>query len=249
MKTSQTRIALLLIAALVLSGCRMNAVNRLVNGGGSSLPTGTQPPVPTPIPTNIPTSTPVPTATATLTPTPNPSAVGLPTETSGTDALDFVAAMCKADWFTEGGSLPCPGNENNSNGGFVLSLPGGQQDLPSGYPVLLMYPPQQTYDTIFSKYPAFKVQKGDRFRAVLECRLHSFCDVEFGLNYYNPGSNATTGIAHWPYRFTDNPITVDYSLDGLAGLTVQLGLSLRASGPAIDAYGVWVLPHIYRPAP
>lgn len=247
MKSPQIKIAVILFSAFLLSGCGLRFANRLVNGGSTGQPSFTQSP-PTPIPTNIPTATPAPTATATLTPTPNPGAVGLPAEPSGSDPLDFVDTMCKADWFTEAGSLPCPGNENNSSGSFVLGLPGDQQALPSGYPVLLMYPPQVGNDTIFGKYPAFAVQKGDRFRAVLACRLHSFCDVEFALDYYD-ASGGKSGLAHWAYRFTDNPLVIDYPLDGIAGMTVQFSLSLRAAGPNLDAYGVWILPHIYRPAP
>ena len=251
MKPSQTKIALVvlvLFVALFLTGCRMQLGRRLLNGGvapSSTLPTEVPP---TQVPTVPPTSTPIPTATATLAPTLDPAAAGLPAEASGTNVLDFVASMCKADWFTESGALPCPGSESNSNAGFVLQLPGNQQNLPASYPVLLMYPPQIANDTIFSKYPAFAVQKGDRFRAVLACRQHSFCDVDFGLGYF-VASGGQSGIAHWPYRFTEDPIVIDYPLDGLAGLKVQFSLSLRAAGPSIDAYGVWILPHIYRPAP
>ncbi len=247
MKSSQIKIALVMLFALLLTSCRMQLGNRLLNGGAQASGAATALP-PTAVPTAAPTNTPIPTATATLAPTPDPAAVGLPAEKPGTDGLDFVASMCKAQWFSEGGSLPCPGNQNESNGGFALQLPGDQQNLPSSYPVLLMYPPQATHDTIFSKYPAFTVQKGDRFRAVLTCRLHSFCDVDFGLGYYI-GNGGLGGIAHWPYRFTDDPLVIDYPLDGLAGLTLQFSLSLRAAGPSVDAYGVWILPHVYRPAP
>ena len=248
MKTSHTKVALCFLAlGFLLTGCRMQVADRLLNGGGQAVPPSPQI-VPTEIPTIVPTRTAVPTATTTLIPTPNPASVGLPVERSGSDPLDFVASMCKADWFTEAGSLPCPGDENNSSGGFVLRLPGDQQGLPPAYPVLLMYPPQAGFSTIFSKYPAFPVKKGDRFRTVLECRLHSFCDVDFALDYY-AANGAKSGIAHWLYRFTDDPLVIDYSLDGLAGLTVQFGLSLRAAGPNLDASGVWILPHIYRPAP
>jgi len=160
--------------------------------------------------------------------------------------LDFVTTMCKADWFARSGALPCPGDESNSNAGFVMRRPGDKQGLPPDFPVLLMYPPQDNYETIFSKYPAFTVQKGDRFRGVLACRAHSFCDVEFSLEYYS--SKGSSGVAHWPYRFTDAPIVVDYPLDGMAGLTVQFGLSVRGVGNRLDAYGVWLMPHIYRPA-
>ncbi len=245
-KKMQKKLTFIVVLSLLLTGCRMQVANRLVNGGSPSVPSDTQAP-PTVVPAEVPTNTPIPSPTATLVPTPDPAAVGLPAESSGTDAFDFVATMCKAEWFTRGGALPCPGDEADPNAGFVLSLPADRQDLPPGYPVLLMYPPQQSFDTIFSKYPIFTVQKGDRFRAVLACRLHSFCDVEFAIDYYD-ANGGKSGIAHWPYRFTAAPVVIDYPLDGIAGLTVQFSLSLRAAGPNLDAYGVWIFPHIYRPA-
>jgi hypothetical protein len=182
----------------------------------------------------------------TLAPTPDPATVGLPTEAPGTNALDFVSTMCKAEWFTKAGSLPCPGDENKSDAGFVEGLPGEVQGLSQDAPILLMYPSQDRNETIFGKYPAFSVKKGDRFRAVLACRAHTFCDVEFSLDYST--ANGSAHVATWPYQFTDEPIVVDYPLDGLAGLDAQFSLSVRGIGNRIDAYGVWLFPHIYRPA-
>jgi len=195
----------------------------------------------------VPTNTPVPTATMTLAPTPNPADVGLPTEAPGTDVLDFTMTLCQAQWFTRTSTLSCPGEENNSSPGFVEALPGDRQGLETNFPIVLMYPPQDSSETIYGKYPSFTVQKGDRFRAVLACRLHSFCDVDFGLGYYSTAGQ--TGLLHWPHRFTDSPIVVDYPLDGFAGRSVQFSLSLRGVGNRVDAYGIWLLPHIYRPAP
>jgi hypothetical protein len=240
-------IALMLLASILLSGCGLRFGRGLAGGGaGGNIDLGT--PVPATItPTDSPTDTPVPTTTPTLIPTPDIAAVGLPTEAPSSDALDFVASMCKAEWFTRGGDVPCPGDPNNADGGFVVELPGPEQGLSLQFPVLVTYPPQDNYETIFSKYPAFTVQKGDRFRTVLECRLHTFCDVEFSLDFYGPSGSGR--VAHWPYRFTDTPVVVDYSLDGLAGQTVQFGLSLRGVGSRLDAYGAWLFPHIYRSAP
>src|SRR5512143_3345268 len=238
-------IALVLLASILLTGCSMG--RRFLgggSGGGNNLPFET-PSAPTATPTDAPTNTPVPTATLTPVPTPNPESVGLPSELAGTDAFDFVANMCKATWFTRGNTLPCPGDPNSPDAGFVVQLPGNQQGLAPEFPVLVMYPSQDNYETIFSKYPAFTVQKGDRFRAVLACRLHTFCDVEFSLEFY--GASGSARVARWPYRFTDEPIVVDYSLDGLAGQTVQFGLSVRGVGGRLDAYGAWLFPHIYRP--
>ncbi|HEX8990619.1 MAG TPA: hypothetical protein VF784_02980 [Anaerolineales bacterium] len=235
----------LALSGLLLAGCRMQLANRLANGSNPGSTAGAQI-TPTDLPTVAPTSTLAPSPTATFTPTPDLAAVGLPTEAAGTDAFDFVATMCQAQWFTRSGSLPCPGDESKTDPGFVISLPGDRQGLAPGFPVLLMYPPQDTYETIFSKYPAFTVQKGDRFRAVLECRAHSFCDVEFALEYYGP--NGKAGLGQWPHLFSDDPVVLDLPLDGIAGLKVQFGLSVRGLGNRIDAYGVWLFPHVFRPS-
>lgn len=237
-------LVLAILSSVLLSACGLGFARRFGSGGPRFRP---QTPAPaTQTPTEAPTNTPIPTATMTLTPTPDPAAAGLPTEVPGTNALDFVSTMCRAEWSTKAGTLPCPGDETKPDAGFVQPLPGETQGLPAGSPVLLMYPSQDRYETIFGKYPPFTVKKGDRFRAVLACRAHTFCDVEFSLDYFS--GNGSARVATWQYRFTDEPIVVDYPLDGLAGLSVQFSLSVRGIGNRIDAYGVWLFPHIYHPA-
>ena len=232
-----------LLLGLFLVGCSPKASqpsNELATPTASITETATQQPS---------TQTPVPSATAsaTLQPTPDFSLIGLPTEKEGTLAFDFVGQMCDAQWFTRGQQLTCPGNDNRSTAGYVMQLDGESQGLPSNMNILLAYTPQEKYQTISSQYPSFTVQKGDRFRTVLACRAHSFCDVEFVLNFSINGGSA--GLTHWHYLFTDKPVVVDYSLDALAGKTVQFDLAVRAGGNPSDAYAVWIAPHIYRPAP
>jgi hypothetical protein len=89
--------------------------------------------------------------------------------------------------------------------------------------------------------------EGDRFRAVLACKEHTFCDVEFVLNFSNEEGSA--GLKNWRYLFAEEPLVVDYPLDALAGETVQFHLNVRARGNPVEAYAVWIAPHIYRPAP
>src|SRR5512135_3680624 len=129
-------IALLLLASILLSGCGLGFGRRFAGGGGAgaNVPAGTQAP-PTITSTPLPTDTPVPTATLTPVPTADLGAVGLPTEGPSADALDFVETMCKAQWFTRGADLPCPGDPNNANGGFVIQLPGPDQGLSPEFPV------------------------------------------------------------------------------------------------------------------
>ena len=191
------------------------------------------------------TATPIPTATITPSPTPDLGLVGLPTEEKGTQVFDFVEKMCVAQWSNRGLDLPCPGNGTQSSAGYVMQLDGKAQGLPSNMNILLAYTPQEKYETISGKYPAFTVQKGDRFRTVLACKEHTFCDVDFVLNFSNEKGSA--GLTHWRYIFTDKPIVVDYPLDAIAGETVQFTLAVRTSGNPVEAYAVWIAPHIYRP--
>ena len=237
----QKKIFYFLLFGMFLIGCAPAAsapTNELV--APTALATETDTPLP-------PTQTPAPTATATLVPTPDFTLVGLPAEQTDTSTFDFVAQMCNAQWFTRGQQLPCPGNESQKDLGYILRLDGEVQELPSNLGILLTYPPQLNFGTISSKYPSFTVSKGDRFRVVLACRVHSFCDVEFDLGYFD--DHGHTGLKHWRYIFADSPVVVDYPLDSIAGKAVQFDLAVLAKGYRSDAYAVWIAPHIYRPVP
>lgn len=242
----QRKLIPILVVGLFLGGCRMQRANRLLSGDKSSAGLVTPAVSPTDIATARPTGTPAPTATVTPTPTPDLSLIGLPSEQARTTAFDFVSEMCNAQWFTKAGDLPCPGNEAQADAGYIMQLNGAVQNLPSNIDLLLMFPPRTNVETISSKYPPFKVEKGDRFRAVLGCRAHTFCDVEFILDYFD--GHGHTGLTHWHYLFTDQPLVIDYSLDGLAGKTVQFDLAVRAGGNRLDASAVWIAPHVYRPS-
>jgi hypothetical protein len=239
----QKKFLSLLLIGFLLAGCSPTA-NQTTKALG--LPTATaeatltqQPPTATAVPS--------PTATATSVPTPDFSLVGLPSEKEGELVFDFVEQMCEADWSTRGQDLPCPGRDTQSSAGYVMQIDGATQGLPSNMNILMAYTPQEKYETIYGKYPAVTVQEGDRFRAVLDCREHSFCDVEFVLNFSD--ERGTAGLKNWRYIFTDEPLVIDYPLGALAGQNVQFTLAVRARGNPVEAYAVWIAPHIYRPAP
>ncbi len=236
------KILTFLFLGLFVAGCAPTAraatrTNELVTPITSATATATQP---------ASTATPISTATITPSPTPDLSLIGLPTEENGTKVFDFVAKMCEAQWSNRGLDLPCPGNDTQSSAGYVMQLDAKDQNLPSNMNILLAYTPQEKYETISGKYPAFTVQKGDRFRAVLDCKAHTFCDVDFVLSFSN--EKGTAGLTHWPHMFTDKPVVIDYSLDALAGQTVQLTLAVHSRANPVEAYAVWIEPHIYRPA-
>lgn len=229
------------LITLFLSGC-VPAINKSSNETATPIASVTETATPQP-----PTRTPVPSATATVSPTPDFSLVGLPVEQVSNLAFDFVSQMCDARWSTRGQQLACPGDESEKNTGYVMRLAAEAQGLSSNLSVLLVYPPQINYETISSKYPSFTVKKGDRFRAVLTCRAHTSCDVEFVLDYFD--DHGHTGLKQWRYIFTDSPLVIDYPLDAIAGITVQFDLAVHGIGNRTDASAVWIAPHIYRPVP
>jgi hypothetical protein len=235
----QRKLLFLLLISLALSGCGPRSTPEPATPTATMTDTATQPP---------PTETPLPTLTATVTPTSTPdfSVVGLPGEPSTSIAFDFVEQMCQAQWFTQVGDLPCPGGRAQTETGFVMKLDADIQGLPANIGLLLTFPPASGDKTISSKYPAFLVKKGDRFRAVLACRAHTFCDAEFILSAFE--DKGQTRLTHWHYLFADPPVVVDYPLDNIAGKTVQLDLSVQSKGNQAEANAVWIAPHIYRPS-
>ena len=237
----QNKIFSFLLIGLFLSGC-VPAINKSSNETVTPIASVTEAATQKP-----PTRTPVPVVPATLSPTPDFSLVGLPTEQAGMVAFDFVVQMCDAQWFSRGQQLPCPGNDAQKNTGYVMHLSGEDQGLTSNVNILLTYPPQINFETISSKYPSFTVMKGDRIRAVLTCRAHTSCDVEFVLDYFD--DHGHTGLKQWRYIFTDSPVVIDYPLDAIAGKTVQFDLAVHGIGNPTDASTVWIAPHIYRPVP
>ena len=237
------RLLFALLFGLFLAGCQMRFGGPRTGGvptGSFLTPTSTAD-----LPTEAPSPTLAPPPTITPTARPDLSVIGLPTEAVGTTAYDFASDLCSAEWYNNNASVPCNGQDSASTSGYVAQLDGSTQGLPPSIGLLLMYPPQGSSDTLSGKYPPFAVQKGDRFRAVLACRGKYFCDVEFGLDYYD--ANGHTGLKHWSYLFANPPLVVDYPLDGIAGLTVQFTLSVRRHGVGQQAYSVWIAPHIYRP--
>ena len=235
------RIVLFLIISLLLSSCGLpaTATNEPV------IPTMELTSTSIPLPPSTPT--PVPALTATIVPTPDLGVLGWLGESAGTTAYDFVDQVCAAQWYTRGESLPCPGDVSQADHGYVMRFDGETQGVSSGFPTLSTFPPLVHYSAISSTYPAFTVQRRDRFRAVLACQAHSYCDVEFVLSYFH--GHSQIDLKRWYYLFSDAPIVVDYALDNLAGSTVQFDLEVVGQVKRSDANAVWVAPHIYRPAP
>lgn len=161
-------------------------------------------------------------------------------------AYSFVENYCQANWENKNGTLPCPGDDNDESG-FVVKLnePVMENGVTADEPGLFTLPQDKNNGFISGQYPAFTIQSGDRFRAVIGCEHQAKkCDVVFRLDYKNNGKVKTLDSWHEVYEGKYYPVDLD--LSGLAGETVKLILVVSANGQQRDDYAIWLNPLIIR---
>ncbi len=161
-------------------------------------------------------------------------------------AYHFAENYCRAEWQNNNSDLPCPGDDDDERG-FVVKLdsPALESGAAAEGSGLLVMPQDKTNGFISGQYPAFAVQKGDRFRAVVQCEHKAKnCDVVFRLDYRNSGVVKT--LASWHEVYEGKYYSVDLDLSALAGKTVKFILFVSANGAQRGDYAVWVNPRIVR---
>ena len=159
---------------------------------------------------------------------------------------DFLASYCEASWQNESRDLPCPGAEGDDRG-FVLVLNSPKlEDGKSQGNALLTYPERGNNGLISGKYPAFKIQSGDRFQTSISCLNEANdCDMIFRLQYQiGNGSIRTLGQWREVYEGQAYPINIDLST--LNGENVKFILSVLANGSSHEDFALWINPRITR---
>jgi hypothetical protein len=192
----------------------------------------------------------------TITATTGPTNLVLDSVDPATVAFDFIARRCEAEWVNSGENLPCNGDLTDIGAGYAglevnSSLEG---NFTVNAEALLTIPGHTgTFTAIFGQYPAFTVQYGDSFRAVLACQQDPGpCDVGFDLMYYDDQGtfHEFPGFGPPPYDVDDSStggyLFVDLSLNSLAGETVEFILGARDGDGAEGSRALWIRPYIYR---
>jgi len=160
-------------------------------------------------------------------------------------AYNFVDNMCKAEWRSGTGVLPCPGTTADANG-YVLKvdnpkLDGGYQDNEAA---LETGPQSVNNGYISGKYPALNITSGSHFKAVIGCLSGSVnCNVKFSLFYIADGGSQTTW-KEWTKTNDGKFISVDEDLTPLAGKSVQFILQVTANGTGSQTNAYWLQPRI-----
>lgn len=160
---------------------------------------------------------------------------------------DFIANGCSALWSSGAGRLACPGT-NRDIKGFVLrqSLSRLESRTTVVEPSLLTVPQNTLHGYIRGIYPPFKVQKGDRLQAMVNCESGATaCRVLFRVDY-QVGNGPVQELWEVDERYDGRTTTVDINLSSLAGQDVKFTLTVLSLGTASGDRALWVGPRITR---
>ncbi|NOH00670.1 MAG: hypothetical protein HND47_01185 [Chloroflexi bacterium] len=161
-------------------------------------------------------------------------------------AYNFADNYCKADWSNGSSTLPCPGSDGDPSGYVIrLKAPKMENGVKEDEPGLLTVPRDKQNGIISGEFPAFTVQSGDRFRALVNCQYEAVkCNVIFKLEYKNNAQIKT--LASWAEVYEGKYYPVDLDLSSLAGETLKFILTVSANGGNKQDYAIWLNPHIVR---
>jgi Ig-like domain-containing protein len=159
---------------------------------------------------------------------------------------DFVDKACEAEWRTGSQALPCPGTQGDSKGFVLIQSPARMENGSSQTKGLITHPEQVRDGFITGKYPAIRIQSGDRFQAWLNCmNLADDCDVIFKLQY-QIGQGSVQTLGQWREVYEGQYYAVNIDLSALSGENVKFILTVLANGSAHEDYAQWITPRITR---
>jgi hypothetical protein len=158
---------------------------------------------------------------------------------------DFTTNYCAAEWESDAGDLPCPGDEGDGDG-FVLRL--GNPNLESRHenePALWTNPELTKDGYISGTFPPVEIKSGDHFLADIGCLADNpKCDVIFLLRY-DTGDDSGK-LDDWHEVYDEKVTRIDIDLSSFDGQRVQFELLVRANGPSREDAAFWLVPRIQR---
>ena len=166
-----------------------------------------------------------------------------------TIAYDFVGNYCDAAWKSAAGAITC--NTTSGAGGFVTKLtsPRLETNTAGAESAILAHPQDVNDGYIMGTYPAFTVQSGDHFQALLGCQYGSTsCLVRFRLDY-QVGTDPVKNLGIWDEKLDSKYTTVNVDLSSLAGKQVVFILKVLTLGSPLQDDALWYAARITRTTP
>jgi hypothetical protein len=155
---------------------------------------------------------------------------------------EFTYAFCAASWTSGTGSLPCPGASENFTNGAILGranpkLEGGYKEDETA---IITIPSSGDGGTITGTYPAFTVQNGQSFSAMVGCMDESpKCNATLQLNYSVDGG-AVQNLGTWTETSDSAFHHINADLNSLVGKSVKFSLKVNNNGDSTDDRIFWI---------
>ena len=164
---------------------------------------------------------------------------------------DFSANLCRADWSSNTGKLPCPGTSSATDGFVFLSDSPRLENRQENEWTILAHPHNSTSGWISGVYPEFVIKPGHHFIAWVGCMDDSKgCNVIFRLDMKNLKNGNIKNLGVW-YEVFDGKVTkIDLDLSSQAEKRVQFILTVQVNGGTPErANAFWFVPGIILKVP
>ena len=158
---------------------------------------------------------------------------------------DFINRYCDATWRTGAGELSCPGTDSDAEGFVVkLNTPKLEGGRTENEPALFTHPQWINNGVISGRFPAFDVEVGDEFHAVIGCLFNAVaCDMTMQLNYRADGGDLMP-LRDWDETYDGEFRAVEVDLSSLAGRSVEFVLAVQSNGAFNEDWAFWLVPRI-----
>jgi hypothetical protein len=168
-------------------------------------------------------------------------------ETDGNLVYDFIRDFCAADWKSDEGDLPCPGDEGDEDGFVVLLENPVLENRHENEPALWTRPDEDDDGWIKGTYPEVWIEEGYRFQAWVGCLDDSKgCEVEFKLDY-RIDDGEIKHLGSWKEEYDGSITTIDLDLSDLEEEYVTFILRVDVDNDEPEkANAFWFAPRIER---
>lgn len=172
--------------------------------------------------------------------------VKITVKAADTIAYNLADKACDAAWKSTAGTLSCPGSEDLTNGFVSKSSTPNIETGKENEAAIVVGPSSGDGGYIEGRFPNFKVQNGDHFRAVIGCMASSpKCDVMFQINISVDGG-AVQSLGSWTQVSDSSIQKIDLDLSAYKDKNVQIILKVLNNGKQEDDRAFWLLPRIMR---
>lgn len=161
--------------------------------------------------------------------------------------FDLVANYCAAAWQSSARALSCPSVANAASGSISrVETPVIEGGITSSLPALLTIPADGSGGSISGHYPAFQIQRGDRFKALAGC-LDGYAKYDVNLELgYRTADGVYQKLGAWGHTLDGYSSEIDIDLSPQAGMAIELALTVHNNGSSQEDWAFWLSPAVWR---